>query len=121
MTPLPSTVAAAVGLTVGFLAGMLAGSTSDTRLPPLPRSLLAQYDYGFGWRRGDVLVRKQSPYQGPYATVGGKVVVIEQSALSPSNYKVVGEPTHNGQEPSWAKDDKFIVFTINGYEWERAK
>jgi hypothetical protein len=79
------------------------------------KKLLRNYEYGLGFKKGDVLIPR-SGVLAPFGVIENKVVVLDQSLLIPHQYKVVGEHP-NPRSPA----DRFVTFTINGHEWDYDK
>ena len=55
------------------------------------QNLLAEYEYGRGFKRGDVLKPREGCNPFRFDAVGDEVVVIRQNCLARHRYNVVGE------------------------------
>ena len=80
-----------------------------------PKKLLAAYNIGVGYRKGDVLKPRAGASPNTFGVIQDTVVVLEQCPLAPHQYTVIGE----GKNPK-TPSDRFVKFSIDGHDWERA-
>ena len=78
------------------------------------KNLLADYDHGCGYKRGDILRPRVGSGAGTFEVKDSMVVVLERNPLAPHQYLVLGE-RENPRSPS----DRFIKFDVNGHDWEK--
>ncbi len=79
------------------------------------KKLLSDYEYGVGYKRGNLLESRDGAYPFPSQDcIDGIVVVIRQSALVPHLYDVIGERL-NPRSPA----DRFLLTKINGHDWQK--
>ena len=79
------------------------------------KKLLSNYQYGVGFKHGDILKPRDGVHPFPSEDcVDDTVVVIRQNALAPHQYDVIGERP-NPRTPA----DRFLKADINGYDWQK--
>lgn len=79
------------------------------------KKLIQEYEYGLGYKKGDVLVPRTGCSPHTFDVQDDEVVVIEQNCLIKHEYLVIGKKK-DPKNPS----DTFVKFSVNGYEWEKA-
>lgn len=81
-----------------------------------PQQMLKEYEYGVGFKYGDILKLRPGKYCS-WEIVDDIVVVLQQNILNPSKYLVLAEPTPKNQ--NLACHGKYMKFDINGHDWEK--
>ncbi len=76
------------------------------------KNLLKNYKHGLGYKHGDLLRPREGSNPHTNGVIDDTVVVLEQSALCPITYMVIGE-NPNPRKPS----NRFIHLEINGHDW----
>ena len=79
-----------------------------------PEQLLAAYEIGLGYQKGDVLKPRAGASPSTWGVIQDMVVVLKQNALMPHKYAVIGEREHP-ETPA----RRFVNFEINGHDWEK--
>ena len=79
------------------------------------KKLLRDYQYGVGFKHGDILKPRDGVRPFPSDDcIDNTVVVLRQSALAPHQYYIVGERP-NPRTPA----DRFLKAKINGHDWQK--